>query len=292
MSLLEAVVTSGNLIAGSAATLECTFHIDGTATAAGTPPTITVTRANGTVLVDDQAMTAGATGVYTFAIPAVDNTRVDTLTLDVAGTWTSVRAVSLQVEVVGEPLFTLNAVRTFDGNRMSDPTAYPQAVLLRARDEIADLLASWTDVSWIPRHARYTLDGSGTSELPLNHLHVTDLIAVTVDGTAYDLDDCTIVGAASNFLSRDTGVWPTGDRNIVVEYQHGHSGHPEGVTRIALLIARAHLVRDDIPHDAISYQGDQGGYQLVREGGPLDNATRTPEVNAWLSAHSQRIPVL
>lgn len=292
--LVEARYTGGRGLKGATVRLEVTVYVDGAATTATGTPTYTVTRADGTALVTAQNATAAAAGVYYYDLTPAQAVRVDKLTVVLAGTWVSAaQTFTFETEIVGEPLFTLSEARAFDASALVTAATYPAATILEARDQITDQLEEWTWVSWIGRHARYDLAGSGTSRLTVSHHAIQNLIAASIDNAAQTVSDVAVARFAP-LLEHKTTIWAspsTSDPlNVTVEYEHGRRGRPQGVSRIALLLLRDRLVKSDIPDSAIQYQGDKGAMQLVREGGPMHNVTRIPEVNAWIAAN-RLIPV-
>lgn len=302
--IYESAVTGGPLLKGSTGRIEITVYKDGTATATDndpTTPTVTVTRADGTVLVTAQSTTKTSAGVYYYTLTPTQCSRVDTLTVALTGTWGSAaQTFTHTLEVQGPPLFTIAQARAFqspDGTTgaLNDATKYPAADLLTERNRVAALLEEWTGVSWIPRHHRESIPGQGGYILDLPHLEVQELIAASIGGVAQTVADIT-VERSPGWLHHTGSTWTPGTitdpLNVTVEYEHGYTGLPYGVTRIALLLTVDRLVKNPIPARALSYTDDTGGsIRLVTEGGPADNPSRIPEVNEWVRAHSRISPL-
>lgn len=272
---------------------------------AANPGTVTVgiVDANGDTVVAAGTATTGATTApraYSLAI----QTQVNVLYV----TWTRAdtgAALVDVVEVVGNHLFSLVEARAFDGAVMASTTKYPAADILAERTRITDLLEKWTGRSWVPRYCRVEAPGSGQYDLDLltgrrqasngqqvggpGHTIAINEIFRANDGTDITTTNIT-VNPHSGRLTRTDGIWSTptlsDPRNVTVEYGYGNPYIDAGVDRIALLLLRDRLIKSAIPDSALAYQGDEGSFQLVREGGPHANLTRLPEVNAWIADNS------
>lgn len=298
--ILEAAVTGGPLLKGATGRIEITIYKDGEATDATGTPTVTITRADGTALKTDENTTKVSVGVYRYDLTPAECVRVDTLTVALTGTWEGAsQTFTHTVEIRGGHLFTIAEARAFrssDGSTgaLNDATTYPASAIVAERDRITDLLEDWTEVSWVPRHHRESVAGSGSQALSLPNYQVNDLIAASIDGVAQTVADITIDEAIGQLL-HTTSTWTAGTStdlfNIDVEYEHGHTGLPSGVTRIALLLLVDRLQKNIIPDRALSYSDALGTTRLVTEGGPRSNVTRIPEVNQWVDEHS-RMPLI
>lgn len=295
--ITESRLTGGHLLKNTVGRIELTVYVDGTATATDndpTTPTVTVTRADGTALASAQSTTADGTGVYYYELTPTQCNRVDTLTVALVGTWGGTeQTFTHTVEVRGAHLFTLAEARSFDSSAMSNTSTYPALAILEERERITELLESWTNVSWVPRHYRATFPGTGGRDIRADHWQVTELIAASIGGTSVTVSDVTLSQEAG-ILHHETGVWtagtPSNPRNVVLEYQHGYD-RAYGVTRIALLLLRDRLVKSAVPEGALSSVGDFGSISYVQAGGPMGNVSRLPEVNQWVNDHAWRPPV-
>lgn len=287
-------------------TLTKTFYEDGVAADPGTV-TIGIVDANGDSVVTSGTATSGTgTNPRTYALAIQVQVNVLYVTWTRSDTTANFRDV---VEVIGHQLFSLAEARAFDGAAMTNTTKYPNADIVAERIRITDLLEQWTGRSWITRYCRIEAPGSGTRDLSLRTARRVASNGETVGGAGYRVginaiiraDDGSTITVAdvqadayTGTLTRLDSTWqtPSSDdpRNVVVEYEYGTPYIDAGVDRIALLLLGDRLIKSAIPAGAISYQGEEGAMQLVREGGPHQNLTRLPEVNAWIAAH--RIPLV
>ena len=84
-----------------------------------------------------------------------------------------------------------------------------------------------------------TVDGSGGSVQALPTLLLTDVVSVTEDGTAVDLDAADVQWSAAGYLSRAV-PWTRRLRGITAEIQHGYAVTPPGLVRLLCeLVARS-----------------------------------------------------
>jgi hypothetical protein len=218
---------------GHTATIEARFYADGVPADDGIP-TISITRADGTTLVaPGTATSSGGTGIRQYALPAQPEVNL------LKATWTgATQTVITWVEVVGDILYTLAAMRgvkVAGGTPFASTTDFPNQVLLDRRAEVTDDFEARTGYSFIPRFARETLDGDGSSQLVLRQLRCSKLLSVTIDGTAQQTSDFTL--ASSGVLAWKRGGWfsTLQRQNVVVEYVYGWDRPPAAISTVALL---------------------------------------------------------
>lgn len=285
-------------------TLTKTWYINGTATDVGTV-TIGIIDANGdTVLAAGSTTTNNGDGTYTATL--ADQTQPNVLFI----TWTRTNTgsdLTDTLEIVGSQLFTEAQIRAFDNSdgttgALSSATVYPDAALADERDRVTDLLEQWTGRSWISRYCRIVAPGPSGYRLALSSGHRRAANGRPVGGPGYTYgvtelirvnDGASVSGATFDPITghvwRTDSAWTKSSTsslfNVTVEYVYGEPWPTEGVDRIAMLLVRDRLVKSKIPDSAISIQNDDGAMQLVREGGPFQNVSRIPEVNAWVAAH-------
>ena len=283
-------------------TLSKVWYVDGIAVDAGTV-NIAATDAHGTVVVASTAATktgTAASTVYSYVLAIQTQVKVLFVTWTRADTGAVLEDV---VEVVGGQLFTLTEARAFDEGALVDTDKYTNAEIRTERDRVTALLEQWTGRSWIPRYCRVELPGTGVDAIDLasstartstgrrlvrpgRHYDIVTIISASAGTTITPTD----IESDPPFLYHTTGVWvasASSDRmNVTVEYEYGLAYPEEGVGRIALLLTRDRLVKSPYPDSALSIQTESGAASLVREGGPMANRTRLPEVNAWLKDHS------
>src|SRR5262245_26022238 len=246
------------VLVNTQATLSITFS----AGAADGTVTVSITDATGAVVASGNA-THGSGGVYTFVLPAQSSLKA--LTARWTGAWGGVtESLSFPAEIVGAHLFTIAQARAFGDKALNDPTAYPDAVIIDARERITDWFQTICSVAFVPRYGRVVLDGSGSCELWLPHSAVTRVTSVTQDGVALNLADVYVYSTGR--LERRT-TWRRDLQNVVVAYEHGYASPPDDVTRAALMVARYDLTTNQLADRFISFQNDLG---VIRQAVPGD----------------------
>ncbi len=274
-----------------------------------TAVTIGIADANGDEVVASGTATdkAGSGTETTFSYELAIQTQVNVLIV----TWTRSDTDSEIVdvlEVTGSRLFDEVSARAFDEAALASTTVYTDAEISAAHDLVADWLEQQTNQSWISRYCRVVGPGSKGYEIRLRSCHRQASNGYPVGGSGY------AVGLTSLIRANDGGTDITGavidpvrgaivrtdapwtrktiasPFNVTLEYVYGKPFVDEGVDRIALLIARDHLVKSKIPESALAVQGSEGSMQLVQAGGRLANPSRLPEVNAWINSH--RLPAV
>lgn len=289
-----------------------TWYVDGTATDVG-DVTIGIDDGNGDEIVAAAtATTNNADGTYDYSL--ADQPSPDELVITWTRTDTGADLVD-RVELIGGTLFTETQARTFQAKAdsasalipLNSATEYPDAIIADERKRITDDLEYWTSRGWVPRYARVELQGSGGYQLDLANgisrtsdgyqLHrpgrlndIGYLLTVTVADTAVANSNFKISG---RHLIRTDSTWPlpviTNPFNVVVEYVYGMPYPIDGVDRIALKLLVDRLVPSAFPDRALSVDTDYGTTRFIQPGGPMDNVSRVPEVNAWVKRHDHRM---
>jgi hypothetical protein len=282
MSLIRILVTTE-------VTLTHTFYVDEVPTDASGAVTATLKRLDGTTVTSGTATHPGPTGVYMFAVP--EQATVDTLTLDWSGTLAgAVVSVRDHVEVVGGFLFGLAEARAAHPG-IANTTAYPSSLLAEKRLEVEQECERICRLAFVPRFARVTLSGDGTDWLPTPDSELRVLRAVSVDGTAWSAPDVAAVNVLKyGALKRPIGaVWPVGDSNIIVEYEHGFDYPPSDLTEAAILRLRSRIAMplSGIPDRATSFTVTEGG--TFRLSVPNRDRTGIPDVDAVYEGYASQV---
>lgn len=289
----------------AATTLRHVFYAPGTedlADPSGTP-TYAITAADGTpVTSGDADVTGGGSGELTAALAGQATLGL----LTVAWTATVAGASTVEydtVEVVGGFLFTIPEGRASDES-LADTDRYTYADLDWARAATEVELEHICDRAFVTRYAYVTLDGTGTSQLVLQHpdedRSVRDLQAVRTVAMATEVDETftpfTAGELADIAASRDgtlrraswdvfTGGW----QNIQVGYEYGRQAPiPTDLKNQAMTRFRywANVRRSGIPDRATSYTTVDGtSYRIALPGA---YATGIPDVDAIYSRYSRR----
>lgn len=248
--------------------------------------TVTITRADGTVLVADAATTGTGAAERTYTLAAQD--RLDHLT----AVWEGATAdVTTSHEIVGGFYASLAEIRAQDA--LTSQASYPTAKLEAARWQAEARFEEATGVAWVPRHARDTLTGMGSTSLMVNYRPPRSLIAAHVDGTAVG-DLGTLALQPWGLVERASGItFPrpaTLPGNVVLEYVYGYDRPPADLKQAFLAYCRHLLLegRSRIPDRASVMTTDFGTFTLTTAG--FRRPTGLPDVDAVLNAYDQRIP--
>lgn len=264
-------------------TLKRKIYADETLTDPIAPPTVEVTRLDGTVLHSGTATDEPGDGTFSFALPggptfpASVTWQLDTLRV----TWTGTIGGAVltlppdYVEVVGGFLFGLAEVRA--KRPPLDATKYPAEELAARRIEAEQDCEKICRTAMVPRFIRRQLTGNGRRDLLVPDQNPRVLRAVTVNGTAVGLSGATL--NESGVLTRVGAVWPAG-APVIVEYEHGLDYPPERIRSMAMVHLRQMLneTNSGVPSNAISFTVQDGGvYRLATPG---KDRTGIPEVDA------------
>jgi hypothetical protein len=293
-----------------------TWYVNGTPTDVGAV-TIGIVDGNGdTVVAAATSTTNNSDGTYTYSL--ADQANPDQLTITWTRSGTGADLVD-RVELVGNWLFTEAQARTFAAKAdatsalipLASSTEYPDATLADERARIGDDLEFWTGRAWIPRYARVEIAGNGAARLPLGNgvcrtadgyglnrparlADIDQLLTVTVDGTALDLDNIDVDPIRAHLIHKAGTFSPATSAspfNIVIEYVYGMGYAVDGVDRIAMKLLVDRLVPSAYPDRALRIEGEYGTMQLIAPGGPMKNVSRVPEVNDWVMRHDHRVLV-
>lgn len=268
------------ILKNTSATLEEIFA----AGAADGAVTVTITGADGTVI-STGAATHGVGGSYTY--PLAPQAELNALMITWTGAWSAVtQTVTTQAEIVGDNIFSLADLRAFGDQALANTTTYPDTTLRAARGQITDDFEDICGVSFIPRFARDTLDGTGTEQILVYKNRVNRIISASVDGVALSAGDLTnTVVRPSGLLIRKTGAWNWGfgGRNVIVSYEHGYTQPPAGISNAAKLLARYQLVSSDVTDRMVSFSNDLGQVRLSVPG--TNYPTGIPTVDATLGRY-------
>jgi hypothetical protein len=284
----------------AAATLATVFLLDETPTDSSTTVTYTVVDAAGGAVATGNAV-HGSTGVYRFVLPA------QTALKKLAVTWSatiggSATTTTTYAEIVGGFFFSLAEARNSDES-LGDADLYPLADLVAGRLEVEAECEMICDLGMVPRYARVVIDGTGTSELLLQHPDVGRSVAAvrtirsvsmsdSPDGTftsftAAQLADLAATGDGK--LVRTGGdVFTEGRANVVVEYEYGLDRPPPDLVRESKIRLRTvvNANKSGVPDRASSFTVAEGGtYRLDMPGA---FKTGIPTVDAAYGRYSRR----
>jgi hypothetical protein len=259
--------------------------------------TVDVTREDGEIAVSGAVAASEGSGVYSYvvgaAVPALV-AEVDSLTVKFSGTFSGVaRSRTEHAEIVGAHYFEIGEVRALP----SIDTSYTDTDISTARGAVSQMVERVCGTSFVERYRREVLSGEGR-QLPfgVSAPYVRRLLAVTVDGVAWDQTELDTFNAAHNggrWLDDGVHFWPYGRRNIVVKFAEGFSVSPPEDLRDAGLEATRHALLDGrhvgAHPQAISLTTEAGQFQLARAG--LRFPTGYPDVDATVTSWRETVRV-
>lgn len=226
------------------------------------------------------AVTPGsADGVYTVSLTALATAALDVLTCE----WTAEDdfTQTSTVEIVGGFYFSSFDVRAIEESTQQ-PIKYPLDDILRVRNEVEDECYRITGQSFAPRFRRVVLDGDGRSSFLLPDANLRALRSVTVDGTAWEIDQLAELRLNDwGHVSWPYSAFASGSANIIVTYEHGWDSPPEDIKRAAITRLRERLNRgkSGIPDRATTQVFDGGTFSLATPG-RNGYKTGNPDVDA------------
>jgi len=283
-------------------TLTQVFMVDGVPTDCTGPVTVTVKRLDGTEIAGSP-FTASHPGVGTYTFPFTEQAQVDMFSGDWSGNLAGAVVVLRDyIEVVGGFYFGLAEARTaLKAAIMRDPQTYTDAYLTQARTGIEQECDLISGQAWVPRYARFLLNGTGTNELVVPDMNLRTVRAASVAPsaagpfTALTVDELAACAAEpSGIIARDDGaVWPLGHRNVIVEYEHGADMPTVEVHNGALARLRTftNLINPSLPDRVLIYTTNEGATYRLTAAGPkstgidtIDAAYRRDTVDKfWLA---------
>lgn len=285
------------ILRGQQATLTLAVYSDGTQTDQGTFTVGVVDASGNQVIPPGTAVTDNGDGTYEVTLPAQPDVKHLTVTwTEQGGNLTFVT----HAEIVGGFLFTEAQARGFQDDRLTSEAKFTDDEIAAERVRITDWLETETGRSWIPRYRKATLRGTGSHEISLLNTvrstgpsggegalgDIQKIITINGDPVAdadVDIDGWRIYWDAATFTYSPRP-------NITIEYEYGLPSLRNGVDRIALL-----ELADRLPASRRSRNTTQASDDLgtVTYWQPQNNGrpSRVPDVNAWVRAQDQRIPI-
>ncbi|MGH8575341.1 MAG: hypothetical protein ACREXJ_00145 [Gammaproteobacteria bacterium] len=253
------------------------FGADGeTPLVSSTTVTVDVTDANGAAVADDAATTV-ASAVYSYALPG--QAQLAELTVAWSGTIGGAAVVETDTaEIVGGFLFSLAELRDSDESLREQSGGvylYSTADLALARIQ-TEVECEWIcDRAFVPRYRRVVLGGGATTELLLGVPDVRSIRAVRVAEHGSSTFTALTAAELAALIATDDGLlvrgdgqgWTWGQRNVIVECEHGLDRPPEDLKRAALRRARSwvQIGTSKVPERAFAYTTNDGAsYRLSR----------------------------
>lgn len=244
--------------------------------------TIKIDRADGTNLIPAGTATSGTgAAARTYTLSIANMASLDILT----ATWTSATKGTLTstVEVVGGFLFSIADMRAL-GDPYSDTTKYPAAKVAEVRTLAEQTIEDPCGIAFVPRYARETLSGSGSSIQLAKWPRVRSVRSATVDGVALTGTDLTDLKAnLAGELYRES-YWTGGFNTIVVGYEHGYDTPPARVSQACLTLAKNWLVTGPLDDRMTSLSTEDGTFAMLTPG-LRGSVVGIPEVDAVIQQY-------
>ncbi len=287
---------SPRILAGTRGELRLTVFQDGETVDLSSPSVVLTNADTGETITPGTAVAEENTGKLLQVLTAAETATPRRI----KAAWTvTANAVEMTFttyhEVVGDLLFTLAEARAFDGATLADEETYPLADLLAARDVIWEQFEDICGVRFGTAATREILDGNGLSTLWLPTQQAQSVTAAatrsTSTWTALTSDELADLFVSPNGrLVRETlGSWPTGSRNIRVDYQHGHARVPREIRRAALVVLRDQLPGTNLTNRALSQTNEFGTFRIAAPG-ERGAWFGIPLVDEALRRYARRLP--
>lgn len=273
---------------GAPATLQATLtDADGEVDyALSSDVTVTVTRLDGTTLINAQPATVSS-GVATYALTAAQTgAGLDVLT----ASWThngTVRTTTYH-EVVGRHWFAPSALRSVAGvdkALQALPGDGSTQSLVSARTWVESLIEWATNVAWVPRVQLDTLNAYGHDEVVLSRPWARTLRSLTIDGSAETVGDWTITPYGTLRRSSGGAIVASQPLGVHVLYDHGADAPPADLREAAVLAAADWIKTriSTIDLRATGFSGESGTISYARL--DRDHPTGIPRVDEVIRAH-------
>jgi len=284
------------------ATLEVTFYSAGVATDADGSVTVDITRADGTAFATGASTTkpGGTTGIYRYTLAPQANLEYFTLVWN--GTFGGVaQKITTHAEIVGAFYVPVNDIRAMKG--LANTTDFPTAALEEARQWFEDLAEQYCGRAFVPRYGRTVTNGTGTTEILLNHRLPRTLLSVKVNGVAvssfssWGLYPEGIVTRSTGVGYATSGIFTSGYNNVALTYEHGEDEPDLELREAALRAIQYRLLGNQLslPAEAMSAAVDVRGPLTI--GTPFQQAagvgrpTGIPEVDHVLTSRGMALRV-
>lgn len=276
-------------------TLQMSWYGDGALIDPGTV-TIGIVNARGsTVVAAGTATTGTGAAARSYALTAALAASCDLYTV----TWTPAATYGAQVqevEIIGEHLFTLDDLETWDNSAVT-AAGISQARMERMRRRLMDEFQEICGVSFVPRYRLVELDGSGRSDMLLPNLRVLTIRSIeyresgSATWTSFTADELADVKLdAWGRIRRETlGSFSRGVLNWRIGYEHGWKTVPADINDAALTAARYLVVPSNLSSRALQQSADFGTIQLATAGRHGD-FYGIPAVDSVLDRRSERVP--
>ena len=257
-----------------------------------TPTTVTlkIRNVNGSIVFDSAAGEQEAASLD----DATASCEVPATALDKLGSYAAEWTCGLEgddsltlledIELVGGHLFTIAQLRKDDSSEFATRS---DADLAQVRIAVEQVIEDAAMVACVPRGRHAVVDGSGKRHLVLPDLEVRRVVAVQVNGVAWDPEQIAELTVADDRVYLPAGrTWPAGIRNITLDYEHGRDRAPQYLSRQGIKLAKEYLSAGDIDGRATAQQVGDQMFRLTIAG--RDGTTGLPEVDAAIAQFGRK----
>jgi len=244
---------------------------------------VTVTRADGTVLVASTGAAGTGAAARTFTLTTTHTAAVDVLTASwVSATHGTVRTFH---PVVGAFYVDLNTLR--NSGDLADETRFPDQTLADVRRWWMDLVDDYCGQSFVPMYrlwrSSYPWRGG---LLRLDRPHVRAILSASIGGTVVDTTGWVASDSGRVYTATGGNPTVTGSGFLQVAFEHGHDAPDAELYGVGVKAMRAKLL-DDRVGGPLSRQlsvtdARLGTTTRIAQPGE-DRATPWPDVNAVLN---------
>lgn len=278
------------VVAGTASTLSWQqIGADGDPADPGTV-TVTVTRADGTVLATAQATTGTTTAARTYPLTAAQTATLDRLTV----TWiaSGVTLATTEVDVVAAPWFSNVELRAAEP-ALANTSSYTAALITVARLQVEAMFERVTRRRFVPGYELRTIPGASGCELVTPWVDIrrvrsaalyNDPSAAAVE-TLGSTELAAIPQAPSGVITRYNGTW--GAYWVRLGVEHGLIVPPADLKRAAMRMTREVLIASKVttPDAAVTWNSTDLGWSATFVTPGVRGAhTSIPWVNETLDA--------
>lgn len=275
---------------------------NGVRTAPATPVAVSVERLDGTAVTSGTATVADTTA--TFALTVAQTAELDwyqaTFTDDDG------RAVTTQVEIVGDYYFSVEEAREF-GETLSRTEKYTDAQIIKARQAVEERFEiMMIGRAFVPRFRRVQMDGPGGYRLQLPNPGVTRVRKLVNNGTALTTDELNSLtidpygivtytaGAFTGAEAYMPGTFFTIPGGILVEYEYGESFVPIDLKSAALTYCRYLLNRPNsgVWATATQISSQDGSSSTLAVAGRAGFETGIAEVDWVVGSYRTMVPAI
>jgi len=193
-------------------------------------------------------------------------------------------------------LFSTAEARAFDKGQLASASDYPDDVITAKEQEIREWFTRVCGVDFVQAsHTEYH-DGDGSDWLVLRWPKVVSVTDVKVDGVSMAAEEidagdygCGLaVDEDAGIVTRRSGTFAAGWRNVQVTYTAGYEYVPRLIKRAALMIAVSELPATNVSFSADDYDAGGMSVSFGRGDGFGGAWHRIPDVVKALRAYNYR----